>query len=154
MIDPTTIPVLVKTLDWLFGEGSKILQERRERRQAEHQTIKLPTETIAPATVTDDRETIRSQEDALKQPIVEGAWLESVAKFSHLLSLLDIYAKNYYLAKEEYARWGSALVPQIIMHNLAEAEDNVSATIKELEIILSHTYEKKVFFAEAGQKND
>lgn len=37
MIDPTTIPILLKTLDFLFGEGSKILEERRERRKSQQE---------------------------------------------------------------------------------------------------------------------
>ena len=36
MIEAVTIPILMKAVDFLFNEeGSKILQERRERRKAE-----------------------------------------------------------------------------------------------------------------------
>src|SRR6266849_4491221 len=40
-----------------------------------------------------------------------------------------------YLAKEEHAKWGSALVPPIIIHNLLEAEDGVAKTTHELQSI-------------------
>ena len=39
MIDPTGLPILLKTLDFLFGEAQKILQERRERRAAKNITV-------------------------------------------------------------------------------------------------------------------
>jgi hypothetical protein len=35
MIDPLQLPILMKAIDFVFDEGRKILQERRERRQAE-----------------------------------------------------------------------------------------------------------------------
>jgi hypothetical protein len=144
MIDPTAVPVLIKALDWLFGEGSKILQEHRERRKAQQGTTQETDKAITPAGAASDIEIIQSREDALKQPITKNAWTGSEARVKHLLSLLDIYTKNYYLAKEEYAKWGSALVPPIIVHNLTEAEDNISVTTKELETILSNAYEKRV----------
>ncbi len=51
MIDPITAPILLKTLDWLFGEGSKILQERRERREAKREDGKEISETATPPAV-------------------------------------------------------------------------------------------------------
>jgi hypothetical protein len=36
MIEAVGIPILLKAVDFLFEEGRKILQERRERRKAEH----------------------------------------------------------------------------------------------------------------------
>ena len=33
MIDPTQLPILMKAIDFVFEEGRKILEERRERRK-------------------------------------------------------------------------------------------------------------------------
>ena len=33
MIDPTQLPILLKAIDFVFDEGRKILEERRERRK-------------------------------------------------------------------------------------------------------------------------
>jgi len=33
MIDPTQLPILLKAIDFVFDEGRKILDERRERRK-------------------------------------------------------------------------------------------------------------------------
>ena len=33
MIDPIQVPILLKAIDFVFDEGRKILEERRERRK-------------------------------------------------------------------------------------------------------------------------
>jgi hypothetical protein len=33
MLDPIQIPILLKAIDFVFDEGRKILEERRERRK-------------------------------------------------------------------------------------------------------------------------
>ncbi len=35
MIDPIQLPILMKAIDFIFEEGRKILEERRERRKAQ-----------------------------------------------------------------------------------------------------------------------
>ena len=142
MIDPITAPILLKTLDWLFGEGSKILQERRERHKASQDAgAEIPPPHTSPPVPTDS---IVTKEGALGSPVDGSVWLDSEPKVRHLLSLLEINAKNYYLAKEQYAKWGSALVPPIIAHNLAEAENGIATTTKELQMVLSHVYGRRV----------
>lgn len=150
MLDPTTVPILLKTLDFLFGEGSKILQERRERRKAAQAGEKPKADKDTPPSTSklDLVEVIQSKEAALSQEITASAWSTSEAKVKHLLSLLETYTRNYYLAKEQYAKHGSALVPPIIVHNLAEAEDGVATTMKELESVLTTVYSKKVVASE------
>ncbi|MFH1184422.1 MAG: hypothetical protein V1755_05200 [Chloroflexota bacterium] len=112
MLDPTTVPILLKTLDFLFGEGSKILQERRERRKASQEGSKLKTTDTVATGKLDLAEAIQSKEAALSQRVTPTAWATSEAKAKHLLNLLDTHTRNYYLAKEQYAKYGSALVLQ------------------------------------------
>jgi hypothetical protein len=58
--------------------------------------------------------------------------------------LLETYSRNYQLSKEQYAKWGSALVPPIIVSNLTEAENAVLETLQKLEDTLSKVYEKDI----------
>jgi hypothetical protein len=148
MLDPLTIPVLRNALDFLFGEGSKILQEQRERRKVlkESEIRKSDTDSISKQEVTGS---IQSWDDALNQSIIPTAWTSSEEKINHLLSLLDTYTKSYYHYKEQYATYGSALVPFIIAHNLAEAEDGIAMTMKELQEILSAVFGKNVYAPDA-----
>lgn len=149
MIDPITAPILLKTLDWLFGEGSKILQERRKASQETGKEISgTATPPAVPANAGD---AIQSKEVALRTPIVEAVWLDSEENIKHLLSLLEIHTRNYYLAKEQYAKWGSALVPPIVTHNLTEAENEIATTTKELQTVLSTVYGKKIAAPEVEQ---
>ncbi len=145
-MDAIAIPILVKAIDWLFGEGSKILQERRERRASNTVTEAGSSEIqpSSPAHSSGNINIIHSKEDALSQRVLDTAWKDSQARVEHLLSLLDIYTKNYYLAKEQYAQWGKALVPPIILHNLTEAEDNISSIAKELQRVLNQAYAKRL----------
>jgi hypothetical protein len=147
VIDPITAPLLLKTLDWLFGEGSKILQERRERRTASQKIGKESPELIVP-TPPMDTDIIRSKEVALAHPILATTWSDSEANIKHFLELLDIHTKNYYLAKEQYAKWGSAMVPPIISHNLTEAENEIATTAKQLQTTLGRIYGKKIAVTE------
>jgi hypothetical protein len=151
MLDPTTVPILVKVLDFLFGEGSKILQERRERRKVAQEGEKPKASEPPPASKLDSTETIQSKEVALSQRVASSSWVSSEANINHLLSLLETYTRNYYLAKEQYAKYGSALVPPIVVHNLIEAEDGIATTMKELQTVLGAVYGKKVLVREVEE---
>ena len=153
MLETIVTPVLLKAVEFLFGEGSKILQERRERRKTEQEAEKEKSEDTAPSveSATKPKDEIQSKEAALSQPVAETAWSNSESNIKHLLSLLEIYTKNYYLAREQYAKWGSALVPPIIVSNLAEAENEIAKTTKELQTALSQVYGKKVTAPEVEQ---
>ena len=142
MLDPTALPILLRTLDFLFEEGGKILQERRERRNAKKETAK-PKEETAPEVTSDNKDEpkiIRSKEKALTVQITQTAWSASESEINHLLSLLDVHTKNYRLAKEQYAIFGRALVPQVVRHNLEEAENGIEVTMKKLKSVLGTVY--------------
>ena len=145
MIETVAIPVLLKAVDFLFGEGSKILQERRKRHQvkndSDHQLVNQPPTSVQ---TTEDKSVIKTRDDALRQSVQESLWLKSEEKVRHLLSVLDIYTKNYYLAQEKYAKWSSSLVPPIIVHELSESEDKIAETMEELRVTLSRVYQKAV----------
>lgn len=153
MLETIAIPILLKAVEFLFGEGSKILEERRERRKAEQEAKKeKPGDTASSsASATKPADMIQSKEAALSQPVAETAWSNSEASIKHLLSLLEIHTKNYYLAREQHAKWGSALVPPIIVSNLTEAENEIAKTTKELQAALSKVYGKKVAAPEVEQ---
>jgi hypothetical protein len=153
MIETISIPILMKAIDFLFDEGRKIFQERRERRKLELEKELQEPDQEAPTAPDIDSSggtgVIQSKEEALAIPIDEATWKHLEKKVQHLMSLLDIYTKNYHLAREQYAKWGDALVPPIIIHNLAEAEDQVTNTTQELQTILSEVYAKPVVILKA-----
>jgi hypothetical protein len=148
MLETAAIPMLLKAVDFLFGEGSKILQERRERRMAQDK-MEENKENAMP--VVDESNVIQSKDVILAEPVLESKWLDSKAKIDHLLKLLEIHTKNYYLAKEKYAKWGSELVPSIIIHNLDESENEIAKVSKELQDLLSNIYAKKVIVPEVEE---
>ena len=122
MIETLQIPILLKAIDFIFEEGRKILEERRERRKNDNssKSESPEPEKTDPAAVQKQTEV---KQDLLASKIDENIWQNHEQEVQHLVRLLETYSRNYYIAKEQYAKWGSALVPPIIMHNLTEAED-------------------------------
>ena len=49
MLDPIHIPVLLKAIDFIFDEGRKILEERRERRKTSEANTASPAAEPSPA---------------------------------------------------------------------------------------------------------
>ena len=147
MLDPIHIPILLKAIDFVFDEGRKILEERRERRKASEVTsASTPAESSPdsepkPADIQDMNQI---KQDLLASKIDEIRWQNHELEVQHLVRLLEKYSRNYHLASEQYASWGSALVPPIIVHNMTEAENSMVATLKKLEDALSKVYEKDI----------
>ena len=145
MIDPVQIPILLKAVDFVFEEGRRILEERRERRKLNDTSSKSEVQEseqeLTPIVV---QKQVEMKQDLLASKIEDGLWQNNEQEVQHLVRLLETYSRNYHIAKEQYAKWGSALVPPIIMHNLTEAENSMIATIKQLEVVLSKVYKKDI----------
>ena len=145
MIDPVQLPILMKAIDFVFDEGRKILQERRERRKADNSApeAEAPREEqeIVPLEPEQAQEI---KKDLIASKIDELLWQNHEADVRHLVTLLETYSRNYHLAREQYAKWGSALVPPIIVHNMVEAENSVKDTLMRLEDVLSKVYNKDI----------
>ena len=149
MLDPYQLPVLLKAIDFVFDEGRKILEERRERRKmnetpqnSENQepVVKPVKEIPAP----EPEKEVETKQDLLSSKIDEIRWQDHELEVKHLVKLLETYSRNYHLASEQYAKWGSALVPPIIVHNMTEAENSMIETLKQLETVLSKVYKKDI----------
>jgi hypothetical protein len=145
MIDAVQIPILLKAIDFVFDEGRKILQERRERRKIEESSSKSenvePKEELAPLKPEQIQEV---KQDLLQSKIDDLLWKNHEDEVQHLVRLLETYSRNYHLAKEQYAKWGDALVPPIIVHNMTSAENSIVETLGRLETVLSKVYKKDI----------
>jgi hypothetical protein len=135
----------MKAVDFVFDEGRKILEERRERRKQndqptgdEKQTLEKELVPLAPEKASEIKQ------DLISSKIDELLWQNHEQDVQHLVKILGKYSTNYRLAKEQYAQWGSALVPQIIVHNMTEAENAMVETLKQLETVLSKVYKKDI----------
>ncbi|HSL46194.1 MAG TPA: hypothetical protein VK897_22355 [Anaerolineales bacterium] len=145
MIETLQIPILLKAIDFVFEEGRKILEERRERRRLQENPLRdEPQEQGTQAAARDIQQKDEIKQDLLASKIDEIRWQNHEAEVQHLVRLLETYSRNYQLAKEQYAKWGSALVPPIIVSNLSEAESSMLETIQKLEDTLSKVYEKDI----------
>lgn len=145
MLETIQIPILLKAIDFVFEEGRKILEERRARRKVNAQAPEPESQgsdkTLVPA---EPEEANSLKQGLLATKVDELLWQTHEAEIRHLVNLLEINSKKYYLASEQYAKWGSALVPSIVVTNMEEAENNVIETTKRLEILLAKVYKKEL----------
>lgn len=145
MIDPIQIPLLMKAIDFVFDEGRKILEERRTRRR--QQDAALQNEAAEPAAevvAAEPEMAAEIKQDLLASKVDEIVWQNHEQEVQHLVRLLETYSRNYYLTREQYAKWGDALVPPIIVNNLRDSENSMIETIKRLETVLSKVYRKEI----------
>lgn len=154
MIEALALPILTKAVDFLFEEGRQILAERRSRRQQDDVStdssagLENVKQTKAEDSSISSSQVISSKQIALSQAVEESLWLTHKTEIQHLVSLMDIYTRNYHLAKEAYAQWGKALVPAIVVHRLEEAENNVVDTMEQLQRQLQSIYGKPIDIVE------
>ncbi len=151
MIDPIQLPLLLKAIDFVFEEGRKILDERREQRRlnnaspgsgvSDQSKEPEPTQELVIAEPEKEEEI---KQELLSSQVDELLWQNHELEIRHLVKLLETYSRNYYLAKEQYAQWGTALVPPIIVHNMRDAENSMVETLKQLENVLSKVYKKDI----------
>ena len=143
MIDPAQLPILLKAIDFVFDEGRKILEERRERRKLKDSPSKTESPEIEKEIALPEPESqIISKQIVLDSKVDENLWQNHEEEVKHLVRLLETYSRNYHLAKEQYAKWGSALVPPIIVNNMSDAENSMIEAMEKLQNILSKVYKK------------
>jgi len=147
MIDPIQIPILLKAIDFVFDEGRKILEERRERRKAnesasaETKTPELEKKEIIPL---EPQKAEEIKQELSTSKVDEKMWKLYEWEVEKLVGLLEIHTKNYYYYKEQFAKWGSDLAPAKLMHNITDTEDTLIETRKRLEVVLSKVYNKNI----------
>lgn len=145
MIDPAQLPILLKAIDFVFDEGRKILEERRERRKLKDSPSKTESPEIEKEIALPEPESqIISKQIVLDSKVDETLWQNHEEEVKHLVRLLETYSRNYHLAKEQYAKWGSALVPPIIVNNMIDAENSMIEAMGKLQNILSQVYKKDI----------
>jgi hypothetical protein len=102
MIDPAQLPILLQAIEFVFDEGRKILEERRERRRRFESLPasegKEPPKEIV--TRGPEQET-QIKQDLLATKVDEILWKNHEQEVEHLVRLLGIYSRNYYLAREQ-----------------------------------------------------
>ena len=148
MIDPTQLPILMKAIDFVFEEGRKILEERRERRKKQDELSGNASEPSKEVTLPEPVKASEMKQDLLHSKVDEILWRNHEEEVQHLVRLLETYSRNYHLASEQYAKWGDALVPPIIVNNLRESEKSMIETIKRLEVVLSKVYNKDILLVQ------
>ena len=144
MIDPTGLPILLKTLDFLFGEAQKILQERRERRASKNINVQDSNKDSHQPSNNRSSESIGSINEAMSTQISENILKNEISELEHLLKLKDTYSKRYQLAKEKISIYGTLDTPYKVLHELEEAEEGIEDVVTKLKSTLAKIYNKEI----------
>ena len=137
MLDPLSLPLLLKSIDFIYEEYSKLLDERRKRREETRKASKVIT-TPQPI----PKNTIQSKEEALTKRINAKQWQKGEEDIRHLVSLLEIHYGNYRLLSKQYATWTEALVPSVIANGLTQEERKIEEITQQLQQRLAEIYGK------------
>ena len=143
MLEAWQVPLVTQAIELLFDAGKLLIEHMKRKEVAQEDT-----QNITPHK-TDDvnapvEEKILSKEDALKAYVMENAFNQNREEISHLVNLVSIYYKNYRLSAEKYAKWGDALVPPIIVHEMDDAEAHLSENLIQLRKILEKVTGKRI----------
>jgi len=145
MLDPVQLPILMKAIDFVFDEGRKILEERRERRKMETSLPQIEVSQEVQETIPlESEKATEIKQDLATSKIDEKMWQTYEWEVEKLVGLLEIHTKNYYHYKQQYAKWGSDLAPAKLMHNITDEENLLIETRKRLEVVLSKVYKKEI----------
>ena len=149
MIESWQIPILKEAVDFLFDIGRFVLDEiknQREQRKAKAVTPKPARANEQPTISTSDAQAaiVTNKDEALKSMIEESRLRQKEAEIQHLLKLAEIYNTNYRIAKEKYARWGDALVPPVVVHELEDAEEHLLETVNKLRTMTEDILGKRI----------
>ena len=126
MIEVTTVIVLTNAIELLYDQAAKILLDRQQHKQSSSAHAGLELLRIIP-----------NQTDALQASVRQTSWVEYEAEVKHLVALLGIQSRNYWMAKEQHERWSGSAIPQIVVSNLEEAGIAVAQSVTRLDMILT-----------------
>jgi len=144
MIDPIQLPILMKAIDFVFDEGRKILEERRERRKSEDSAPEIQEQVTTKEIAHPVQESKETKQDLLSAKIEENLWHDNQKEIEHLVRLLEKHSGNYYTLKEQFAEFGSIMVPPHIVSQMKEKENLILETNRQLETALSRVYKKDI----------
>ena len=93
--------------------------------------------------------------DELLRHEIDRAILErNEAEIRHLLTLQETHTKNYHLAREQYAKWGDALVPPIVVNNLEYEEQALADVMDKLRTKIGEVYGARIAIPGLDQTTD
>ena len=108
MLDAVQIPILLKAIDFVFDEGRRILEERRERRKAEPDAPKTgepqAEQTEQEIVPLEPEKAEEIKKDLTSSKIDEILWQSHEMEVKHLVTLLETYSRNYHIALDTLQR--------------------------------------------------
>ena len=163
-MEVAAVAILTRAIDFLFEQGAEILRFRRERKKGESASTAAP-ETERPSIppppaetsgassdASESRDVVESRDELMQHEINRAMLERNEGEIQHLLTLQETHTKNYRLAREQYAQWGDALVPPIIVNNLEHEEQALTKVMNELKEKVGEVYGTRIEIPELEEQ--
>lgn len=150
------VAILTRAIDFLFVQGAEILRFRRERKNKEAGSSSSPEpappamppppveDGTAPSGANDTGAVVATRDELMRHEIDQAMLARNEGEIQHLLTLQETHTKNYRLAREQYAQWGDALVPPIIVNNLEHEEQALADVMNKLRTKIGEVYGTRI----------
>jgi hypothetical protein len=154
MLDAIAVQILMRAVDFLFVESTKILEERKGRGLTQASKIDSIGSVLEDNSPKRSEDIINSKENALQAKINETAWKSFESQIKSLLLEKDIHIKNYHYIRNQIADLGVALTPPGLINQRDHEETEINKITEELQVILSQVYGKRVVALEEAASNE
>lgn len=91
---------------------------------------------------------IGTRDEILALTVVAGRWNHHRERVRHLVQLASTHLRTHRHVTEQYMKWGSALAPPIIVHELEEAGTGLLRSMDELLSIMAHLHGGRIGHAD------
>ena len=130
-LDPLSMSIIVKAVDFLFDQAAKVIQELKEDRSA----------SIKDASESSTRDLISDKSEMVKAVSMEI----DTKEIQHCLDQIDLYTKNVHVFEKRIAFFGGeVLAPLDLVHKLNVSQDELKKWISKLKFLLESASKKKI----------
>jgi hypothetical protein len=155
-VEAAAVAILTRAIDFLFEQGAEILRFRRERKERESTAAITPEAeppsipppptkaSTAPGDAKEAEGVVATRDELMRREIDRAMLERNEGEIRHLLTLQETHTKNYRLAREQYAQWGDALVPPIIVNNLEHEEQALADVMNKLRTKVGEVYGTRI----------
>jgi hypothetical protein len=123
MLDPLSITLISKALDFLLDEAHNLINEKRKQKESSK-------------AIPEDLTKTKEYKDALlKKGVKEQLFEDSKTQLEHLIRKAQIHQKSYHLLSEQSAQFGLYVPPHIANSRDDEKRKLVGTLIQIKEIV-------------------
>lgn len=135
MIDPLSITIISKALDFVISEAHNLINEARKQKQPEDES---PDDTQSA------EEEQKYKDSFLKKEMNENFFEDQKNQLDHLLKKATIHQKNYHVLSEQCAQFSDLYVPPHIKNSRDEEKKKLVYTLFQIKDIIEKHFGEEI----------